>query len=222
MLIVMEVVFPAWGHGNRSGLGWSSRSISSACQGMLGRGPDRMKRGCVRVSPMRADVMEVVASREGSYVDASASLTHLSLSLSLSASGLEPDFGALWAPTHRFRVGLRRALGRGIDRCGVAHRPVGRAGKRCTERVAADFQRPATRTEHQRARPFNGSLGRGAWALRGNVHSRRAGTLKPTTGRYHTLREDEAPTEMEFRNQAQWVACGAFRVPLTLRRYTDM
>ena len=42
-----------------------------------------MKRGCLRVSPFRADVMGVAGSRNGALLDASALLTHLSLSLSL-------------------------------------------------------------------------------------------------------------------------------------------
>src|SRR5580698_1904457 len=64
VLIVPCTGAPGKGHGNRSGLGLPhlvDRVCSAVMQteGCKGRGPVRMKRGCLRVVPVGTDVMGV-------------------------------------------------------------------------------------------------------------------------------------------------------------------
>ena len=47
-----------------------------------------MEKGCFRVSPIGTDVMGMVAAQGVPYLDASALLTHLSLSLSLYSGSI--------------------------------------------------------------------------------------------------------------------------------------
>jgi hypothetical protein len=81
-----------------------------------------MTRGCVRVSSLRADVPGIVAPPCGAVTRCvSAADTSLSLSLSLSAPDLACSrrvFGVRRGAHHRFLVGHRRAVGRGVCRCG--------------------------------------------------------------------------------------------------------
>jgi hypothetical protein len=107
------VVAPEWGHGNRLGLGWSSGSIASASQGMLGRGPGHMEKGCFRVSPIGTDVTGIVVRPAGAVCRCvSAADTSLSLSLSLYSrfSRQKPSSGAGFGALHDRLAGNRRAL----------------------------------------------------------------------------------------------------------------
>jgi hypothetical protein len=64
----------------------------------------------MRVSSERTDVMGVVAAPDVQYLDASASLRHLSLSLSLSLGGVGRQLGHLAAVVRR----LAPAQGTGL------------------------------------------------------------------------------------------------------------
>src|SRR5665213_1466753 len=93
---------------------------------MLGRGPDRMKRCCFRVSPIGTDVMGIALRPTGAVCRCvSAADTSLSLSLSLSTPGLlgkKPSLGADRGAHHHLLAGTRRAPGRGVHRSRAAHR----------------------------------------------------------------------------------------------------
>src|SRR5665213_1179826 len=87
---------------------------------MLGRGPDRMKRGCFRVSPIGTDVMGIGVARGLPLARCvSAADTRLSLSLSLSTPGLlgsRPSFGVFRGARRQLLDRPRRGCARGFFR----------------------------------------------------------------------------------------------------------
>jgi len=112
------------------------------CRGSNGRGPDRMRRSCFRVSSMGTDVAGVAAARVGpvgrcvSIADGS-----LSLSLSLSTPGLvgkKPSVGAGLGACNDLPAGHRRAPGCGTR---VARRRRGACPLLACARVAVDLGR---------------------------------------------------------------------------------
>ena len=101
---------------------------------MLGRGPDRMKRGCFRVSPMGTDVMKTVAAVGSPVCRCVSAADTFSLSLSLSTPGLagkKPSFGAPRGahqqsrPISQVGPSVARAISAGGLEAGAPHLRVG-------------------------------------------------------------------------------------------------
>jgi hypothetical protein len=175
------------GH-DRSGLGWSSGSTSSAFAGDVGRGCRIvMKRGCFRVSPLGTDVMGVATCLCGS-VGRCVSSADTSLSLSLSLSTPACSTLGLAAPS-QVAVPLGR-YGARTPCCAIGddRRPFVRGlfERRCRppHRVVAAFEEvpsrdPALRAVCPRLKIFRSSIGMRA----GSVAARRGPAPEPGSRR---------------------------------------